>query len=113
MCENGYFSAIVQVQLSSLPLKTLCFFVVFLAGQEKLKPKKSIDLFDEDGDIFTEKYSAPAQSKEEVVVEQIKHPEKKVKINMHVWVNMMALSINGCMNYIFCLVYVHSVYCGL
>ncbi|XP_041803233.1 WASH complex subunit 2 isoform X3 [Chelmon rostratus] len=53
------------------------------AGQEKPKPKKAIDLFDEDdedGDIFSEKYSAPApaQSKKEVVEEQVKHPEKKM-----------------------------------
>ncbi|KAM7385589.1 hypothetical protein PAMP_001666 [Pampus punctatissimus] len=53
------------------------------AGQEKPKPKKTIDLFDEDdedGDIFSEKYSAPtpAQSKKEVVEEQVKPPEKKM-----------------------------------
>ncbi|XP_070771626.1 WASH complex subunit 2 [Enoplosus armatus] len=53
------------------------------AGQEKPKPKKAIDLFDEDdedGDIFSEKYSVPtpAQSKKEVVEEQVKHPEKKM-----------------------------------
>ncbi|XP_056291798.1 WASH complex subunit 2 isoform X2 [Pseudoliparis swirei] len=46
------------------------------------KPKKAIDLFDEedddDGDIFSEKYSAPAQSQKEVVEEKIKQPEKKM-----------------------------------
>lgn len=57
----------------------------FSAGQQK--PKKAIDLFDEDdedGDIFSEKYSAPApaQSKKEVAEEQVKQPEKKVKINL-------------------------------
>jgi len=52
------------------------------------KPKKAIDLFDEedddDGDIFSEKYSAPAQSQKEVVEEKIQQPEKKVKINVQV-----------------------------
>ncbi|XP_060895771.1 WASH complex subunit 2 isoform X1 [Labrus mixtus] len=53
------------------------------AGQEKPKPKKAIDLFDEDdedGDIFSEKNSvpAPAQNKKEAVEEPIKHPEKKL-----------------------------------
>ncbi|XP_070696786.1 WASH complex subunit 2 [Pempheris klunzingeri] len=54
------------------------------AGHEKPKPKKAIDLFedeDEDGDLFGEKYSAPtqpAQSKKEVVEEQVKQPEKKM-----------------------------------
>lgn len=59
----------------------------FSAAQEKPKPKKALDLFDEDdedGDIFSEKYSAPAQSKKEVVDEQVKQPEKKVKLNIHV-----------------------------
>ena len=61
----------------------------FAAGQEKPKPKNAIDLFDDDdddGDIFSEKYSAPtpAQSKKEVVEEQVKPPEKKVKINIQV-----------------------------
>ncbi|XP_068578357.1 WASH complex subunit 2 isoform X2 [Cebidichthys violaceus] len=47
------------------------------------KPKKAVDLFDEDdddGDIFSEKYSAPApaQSKKEVVEEQVKPPAKKM-----------------------------------
>ncbi|XP_074501953.1 WASH complex subunit 2 isoform X3 [Sebastes fasciatus] len=51
------------------------------AGQKK--PKKAVDLFDEDnedGDIFSEKYSVstPAQSKKEVVEEQVKPPEKKM-----------------------------------
>lgn len=53
------------------------------AGQEKPKPKKTIDLFDdddEDSDIFSEKFSTPtpAQSKKEMVEEQVKHPEKKL-----------------------------------
>ncbi|XP_056251880.1 LOW QUALITY PROTEIN: WASH complex subunit 2 [Seriola aureovittata] len=53
------------------------------AGKEKPKPKTAIDLFDEDdedGDIFSDKYSTPtpAQSKEEVVEEQAKPPEKKM-----------------------------------
>lgn len=41
--------------------------------------------------------------------EQVKHPEKKVKINIQMWLNMMAHSIIKCVNYIFCLVYPHSV----
>lgn len=61
---------------------------LFLAGQEKLKPKKPIDLFedddDDDGDIFSEKSSVPAQSKKEVAEEQIKRHEKKVKIDIYV-----------------------------
>lgn len=66
-----------------LTLKPHVCFCFFAAGQEKPKPKKTIDLFnedDEDGDIFSEKYSAPtpAQSKKEVVEEQVKPPEKKV-----------------------------------
>ncbi|XP_008277986.1 WASH complex subunit FAM21 isoform X2 [Stegastes partitus] len=52
------------------------------AKQEKPKPKTAIDLFDddEDGDIFSDKYSAPtpAQSKKDVVEEQVKPPEKKM-----------------------------------
>ena len=46
----------------------------------------AVDLFDEDdedGDIFSNKYSVPtpAQSKEVVLEEQTKPPEKKVKSN--------------------------------
>nr|XP_020457294.1 WASH complex subunit FAM21-like isoform X3 [Monopterus albus] len=53
------------------------------AGMEKPKPKKAIDLFDEDdedGDMFSEKSNVPtpAQSKNEVVEEQGKPPDKKV-----------------------------------
>lgn len=71
----------VQVQVGSSPSNPPVF-PLFSAGQKK--PKKAVDLFDEDnedGDIFSEKYSAstPAQSKKEVVEEQVKPPEKKVK----------------------------------
>ncbi|KAM9847428.1 WASH complex subunit 2A [Aulostomus maculatus] len=53
------------------------------AGQEKPKPKKAVDLFDEDdeeGDIFSEKYSVSTPSKSEKVVaeEPVKPPEKKM-----------------------------------
>lgn len=61
----------------------------FFSGKSLIKsdsaghktPKKAIDLFDEDdGDIFGEKYIArtPAQSKKELVEEQVKPPEKKM-----------------------------------
>lgn len=61
----------------------LGYFCSFAAGKEKPKPQKATDLFDEDdedGDIFSEKYSTPppAQSKKEAVEEQTKPPEKKV-----------------------------------
>lgn len=78
-----------------LTLKPLCsFFLYFPAGKEKPKPKRAVDLFDEDdedGDIFSDKYSVPtpAQSKKEAVEEQAKPPEKKVKINVqvsHKWI---------------------------
>lgn len=68
--------------MGSLSLKTLFFLNLFVAGQEKVTPKKTIDLFDdgdEDGDIFSEKYRTPANSKKEVVEEQVKHHEKKVE----------------------------------
>ncbi|XP_028325021.1 WASH complex subunit 2 isoform X3 [Gouania willdenowi] len=50
------------------------------AGQEKPKPPKAIDLFDddEDGDIFGDRAHALNQSKTETVKEQIKPPEKKM-----------------------------------
>ncbi|XP_028278973.1 WASH complex subunit 2 isoform X3 [Parambassis ranga] len=51
-------------------------------GQEKPKTKKAVDLFDddEDGDIFSDKYSAPTptQSKKEAEEEEVKPPEKKM-----------------------------------
>lgn len=54
------------------------------AKQEKPKPKTAIDLFDddEDGDIFSDKYSAPTQTqtKKDVVEEQVKPPEKKMPV---------------------------------
>lgn len=59
---------------------SLCWSPSLSAGPEKTK--KSIDLFaddDEDGDIFSEKYSTPSQSKKEAAVEPTK-PEKKVKL---------------------------------
>lgn len=84
------------------------FSFFFSAGQEKPKPKKAIDLFDdddEDGDIFSAKYSVPtpAQSKKEGVEEQVKYPEKKVNINRNLRLKMMAHSINNCTNDIFSL----------
>lgn len=51
----------------------------FTAKQEKRKPKAT-DLFDgegEDGDLFSNAFTASAQSKGPVE-DQIKHPEKKV-----------------------------------
>ncbi|XP_029691529.1 WASH complex subunit 2 isoform X3 [Takifugu rubripes] len=45
------------------------------------KTKTPIDLFaddDEDGDIFSEKFSAPAQSKKDIAAESGQHPEKKM-----------------------------------
>lgn len=84
----------------------------FSAGKEK--PKKAIDLFDEedeDGDIFNEKYSTPtpAQSKKEVVEEQVKQqPEKKVKIKIQCPSAVEYDSNNSFVNYIFCLVYLHE-----
>lgn len=64
--------------------------LVFKAQQEKVGAKKPIDLFaddDEDGDIFSEKYSTPAASKKEAEKEQPKQTEKKV--NIHMWWNLM------------------------
>ena len=76
----------IQVQVGSSPL-LFHVFPCFLAGQEKPKSKKAIDLFDEDDedvDLFGNKTSAPvpAPSQKEAVVEQAKPPEKKVKINI-------------------------------
>lgn len=64
------------------------FLHLFSAIQENLKPKTAIDLFDdeeeEDGDIFSDKYSAANanQSKKEVVEKTVKTPEKKVSKGM-------------------------------
>lgn len=67
---------------------TMCVFLsTFTAAKEKSKPKKAIDLFDEDdedGDIFSEKYSAPTPTQNKKVEEQVKPPEKKVNINIEV-----------------------------
>lgn len=65
-----HFSAFRSPSLSAGPTKT----------------KTSVDLFadddddDEDGDIFSEKFSAPAQSKKDVEVKSSQNPEKKVKL---------------------------------
>lgn len=73
---------------------TACFAICSVAAEkEKLKPKKAIDLFDEDdedGDIFSDKYStpAPAQSKKEVVEEQTKPAEKKVT-TLHIFTSFL------------------------
>lgn len=59
----------------------MCWSPSLSAGPEKTR--KSVDLFaddDEDGDIFSEKYSTPAQSKKDGAAEPTKHPEKKVKL---------------------------------
>lgn len=51
------------------------------------KTKTPIDLFaddDEDGDIFSEKFSAPAQSKKDIAAESGQHPEKKVNLVLRV-----------------------------
>lgn len=96
MREDGLFSSTVQFRWDLHPLNHCVFFSPSpTAGQGKPKPKKAIDLFeddDEDGDIFSEKFSAPAQCKKEGAEEQVKQPEKKVKINMLVWLNMMSHS---------------------
>lgn len=57
----------------------------FPARQEKTRGKKAVDLFaddDEDGDIFSEKQSAPATSKKEAEKEQPKVAEKRVNIHV-------------------------------
>lgn len=54
----------------------------FLSGELE-KTKKSVDIFaddDEEGDIFSEKYSTSAQSKKDGAAESTKYPEKKVKL---------------------------------
>lgn len=59
----------------------MCRSPCLSAGPEKAK--KSVDLFaddDEDGDIFSEKYSTQAQSKKDGAAEPTKHPKKKVKL---------------------------------
>lgn len=63
-----HFSACWSPSLSAGPAKT----------------KTSVDLFadydDEDGDIFSEKFSTPAQSKKDVGAKSSQHSEKKVKL---------------------------------
>lgn len=98
-----WHSATVQVWVGCCLPSNHCVLVVvfffsffFSAGQEKPKPKKAIDLFDdddEDGDIFSAKYSVPtpAQSKKEGVEEQVKYPEKKVNINRNLRLKMIAV----------------------
>lgn len=57
----------------------MCWSPALPAGPEKTK--KSVDLFaedDEDGDIFSQKFSTAAQSKKDGAAELPKHPEKKV-----------------------------------
>ncbi|XP_055018428.1 WASH complex subunit 2A-like [Boleophthalmus pectinirostris] len=51
------------------------------AVKEKPKPKKAVDLFDdedEDGDLFSHKSSSTPQSKKEAEEPQVKPPEKKI-----------------------------------
>ncbi|XP_061914181.1 WASH complex subunit 2 isoform X1 [Entelurus aequoreus] len=51
------------------------------AAQEKPKPPKAVDLFDEDdedGDIFSEKYSVSTPAQNKKVEETVKPPEKKM-----------------------------------
>lgn len=87
--ESGEFvrlcTSVLQFRWDPL-LLIVCWvllFFIFSAVKDKPKPKKVVDLFDEedeDGDIFSEKSSAPApaQNKKEVVEEQGKPPDKKV-----------------------------------
>lgn len=82
---------------SSLTLVSVCKCVIHCSGiftapfsawglplsAGPAKTKTPIDLFandDEDGDIFSEKFSAPAQSKKDAAAESGKHPEKKVNL---------------------------------
>lgn len=63
------------------PPFTACWLPSLSAGPAKTKTP--IDLFaddDEDGDIFSEKFSAPAQSKKDIAAESGQHPEKKVNL---------------------------------
>lgn len=83
MCENAHFTATVLVHVGSSLLNCVLGVLISFSAKDKPKPKKVVDLFDEDdddGDIFNEKFSAPppAQSKKEVVEEQGKPPDKKV-----------------------------------
>lgn len=64
-----------------MPIFVACRSPCLLAGPEKTK--KSVDLFaddDEDGDIFSEKCSTPAQRAKDAAPEPTKHPKKKVKL---------------------------------
>lgn len=83
--EFGLFSATVHihVQMGSSPFNYVVGVFIFPAAKDKPKPKKVIDLFDEDdeeGDIFSEKLdaTAPVQGTKEVAEEKGNPPDKKV-----------------------------------